>query len=153
VDLPATRYAKSGDLSIAFQTVGEGPPDLVYIPVGFHHVELTWEFHTRARFLHRLAAISRLVRFDKRGTGMSDRMDALPTLELRMDDVRAVMDAASSDRAILFGTADGGFLAALFAATYPERTSAVVFFNARPRQVRSPDMPWLRTRTDLEPRA
>jgi class 3 adenylate cyclase len=150
VEAPETRYARSGDLSIAYQVVGEGPPDLVYIPVGFHHVELTWEFNPRAQFLHRLASLSRLVRFDKRGTGMSDPMAALPTLEARMDDIRAVMDSAGSDRAVLFGTGEGGFLTALFSATYPERTSALVLFNARPRQARSPDMPWLRTRAELE---
>jgi pimeloyl-ACP methyl ester carboxylesterase len=108
MDVPETRYAKSGGLNIAYQVVGEGPPDLVYIPAGFHHIELTWEFSRRARFLERLAALCRLLLFDKRGTGMSDRLTALPTLEARMDDVRAVMDAADSDRSVLFGIGEGG---------------------------------------------
>jgi len=148
----AIRYTRSGDVNIAFQVTGEGPPDLVYIPGGFHHIELSWEINPVAQFLHRLATVSRLIRFDKRGTGMSDRMAELPTLEMRMDDVRAVMDAAGSDRAVVFGSADGGFLSVLFAATYPERTSALVLFNSRPRQARSPDTPWLRTRAELEQR-
>jgi class 3 adenylate cyclase/pimeloyl-ACP methyl ester carboxylesterase len=150
VQSPDTHYARSGDLSIAYQVVGEGPPDLVYIPSGFHHVELSWEVDRTAQFFQRLASISRLLRFDKRGTGMSDRIAEGATLEVRMDDIRAVMDGAGSERAALFGTGDGGLLCSLFAATYPERTSALVLFNATPRHARSPDMPWLRTRAELE---
>jgi class 3 adenylate cyclase/pimeloyl-ACP methyl ester carboxylesterase len=150
VDVPETRYAKSGDVHIAYQVVGEGPPDLVYVPVGFHHVELTWEFKRRADFLRRLASHCRLLRFDKRGTGMSDRIAALPILEARMDDIRAVMDAAGSESAVLFGAGEGGFVTALFAATYPERTTGLILFNSRPRQTRSPDMPWLSPRAELE---
>ena len=118
MEVPETRYAKSGDLSIAYQVVGDGPPDLVYIPAGFHHVELTWGFNRHARFLERLASLCRLLLFDKRGTGMSDRLTALPTLEARMDDVRAVMEASGSERAALFGYSEGGPMCVLFAAVF-----------------------------------
>ena len=150
VESPETHYARSGDLSIAYQVLGDGPPDLVYIPSGFHHVELSWEIDRSAQLYRRLASISRLLRFDKRGTGMSDRIAEASTLETRMDDIRAVMDAAGSNRAVLFGTGDGGMLSSLFAATYPERATALVLFNSTPRLTRSPDMPWLRTRAEME---
>jgi class 3 adenylate cyclase/pimeloyl-ACP methyl ester carboxylesterase len=150
VALPETHYARSGDLSIAYQVLGEGPPDIVYIPGGFHHVELSWEIDRSAQLYRRLASISRLLRFDKRGTGMSDRIAEGAPLETRMDDIRAVMDAAGSAQAVLFGTGDGGQLACLFAATYPERSAALVLFNSTPRLTRSPDMPWLRTRAEIE---
>ena len=150
MELPETHYARSGDLSIAYQVLGEGPPDLVYIPSGFHHVELSWEIDRTAQLYRRLASISRLLRFDKRGTGMSDRIAEAATLETRMDDIRAVMDAAGSNRAVLFGTGDGGQLSCLFAATYPERSTALVLFNSGARLTRSPDMPWLRTRAEIE---
>jgi pimeloyl-ACP methyl ester carboxylesterase len=150
VELPETHYARSGDLSIAYQVLGEGPPDLVYIPSGFDHVELSWEIDRSAQLYRRLASVSRLLRFDKRGTGMSDRIAEGATLETRMDDIRAVMDAAGSTRAVLFGTGDGGQLSCLFAATYPERSTALVLFNSTPRLTRSPDMPWLRTRAEIE---
>jgi class 3 adenylate cyclase len=147
---PETRYARSGDLSIAYQVVGEGPLDLVWIPSQAHHVELNWENAPVARFLSRLASISRLLIFDKRGTGMSDRVAGTATLEERMDDIRAVMDAAGSDRAVISGLGDGGPLAALFAATYPERTAALILVNSTPRFVRSPEFPWLPTRAGWE---
>jgi class 3 adenylate cyclase len=150
VELPGTQYARSGDLSIAYQVIGEGPPDLVYIPSGFHHVELSWQVSRVAEFLRRLASLGRVLRFDKRGTGMSDRLTELPSLDTRMDDIRAVMDAAGSERAVLFVIGDGGFLGSVFAATYPERTSGLLLFNSAARYVRSPDMPWLRTRAELE---
>jgi class 3 adenylate cyclase len=149
---PETRYARSGDLSIAYQVVGEGPLDLVWIPSGAHHVELNWENPLVAGFLHRLASVSRLLLFDKRGTGMSDRVAGTATLEERMDDIRAVMDAAGSDRAVISGLGDGGPLCALFAATYPERTSGLVLLNSLPRFVRSPELPWLPTRAEAERR-
>jgi class 3 adenylate cyclase/pimeloyl-ACP methyl ester carboxylesterase len=145
-----TAYARSGDLSIAYQVLGEGPPDLVYISHTFNHLELDWEHEPSARFYRRLASISRLLRFDKRGTGMSDRPVELPSLDTRMDDVRAVLDAVGSERAVLFATGDGGFLGTVFAATYPERTAGLVLFNSTPRFTRSPDMPWLRTRAEQE---
>ncbi len=147
---PETRYTRSGDVNIAFQVVGEGPLDLVFIPSMTHHVELVWENPPQARFLGRLASRSRLLLFDKRGTGMSDRVVGVPTLEARMDDIRAVMDAADSEHAALFALGDGGPLCALFAATYPERTSALVLLNSTPRFVRSPEFPWLPTRAVRE---
>jgi class 3 adenylate cyclase len=153
MDVPETRYTRSGDLNIAYQVVGEGPLDLVFIPSLTHHVELVWENPPQARFFGRLASIGRLLLFDKRGTGMSDRVVGVPTLEARMDDIRAVMDAAGSERAVLFGLGDGGPLCALFAATYPERTTALVLLNTGPRMVRSPELPWLPTRAERERQA
>ena len=118
--MPETRYAKSGELNIAYQLVGEGSVDLVLVPGFVSHLELDWEEPRHARFLERLASFSRLIRFDKRGTGLSDRPGGLPDLDARMDDVRAVMDAAGSERAVLFGYSEGGPMCCLFAATYPE---------------------------------
>src|SRR5262249_49918363 len=148
---PQTRYAKSGDVHIAYQVVGEGPLDLVWIPSMAHHVELSWENPVVARFLRPLAELARLIVFDKRGTGMSDRVSG-ETLEMRMDDIRAVMEAAGSDRAVICGLGDGGPLAMLFAATYPERTAGLVLINTTPRFVRSADFPWLSSRGELEQR-
>jgi len=121
-----TRYAKSGDVNIAYQVVGEGPIDLVVVPGWVSHVEHAWEVPVFAAFLRRLASFSRLILLDRRGTGLSDPVVGMPTLEERMDDVRAVMDAAGSQRAALFGISEGGPLCAVFAATYPERTVALV---------------------------
>jgi class 3 adenylate cyclase len=123
---PETRYARSGDVRIAFQVVGGGPFDLVFVPGFISNLDLTWDTPVRARFFSRLSSFSRLILFDKRGTGLSDRVSAMPTLEERMDDVRAVMDAAGSERAALFGISEGGAMSVLFAATYPERTQALV---------------------------
>lgn len=127
-----TKYARSGKVSIAYQVTGEGPLDLVLTPGFVSHVEYRWEEPGLARFYRRLASFSRLITFDKRGTGLSDRVpDAeLPTLEQRMDDLRAVMDAAGSKQAALFGISEGGPLSALFAATYPERTVALIMYGA-----------------------
>ena len=132
---PETRYAKSGDVNIAYQVVGDGPFDLVWVPGWVSHLEHDWDEPSSARFLNRLASFSRLIRLDKRGTGLSDRVSPaeLPTLEERMDDVRAVMDAAGSERAALLGASEGGSLGALFAATYPERTTALVLYAANAR--------------------
>jgi class 3 adenylate cyclase len=149
MEAPQTRYARSGDVNIAYQVVGEGPLDLVFIPSLTHHVELAWENPPQARFFNRLASLGRLLLFDKRGTGMSDRVVGA-TLEERMDDIRAVMDAAGSERAVLVGLGEGGPLCALFAATYPERTTALVLINTSPRMVRSPELPWLPTRAERE---
>ena len=142
-----TKYARSGDVHIAYQVVGQGPLDLVYVPGWVSHVELAWEEPTLARFLGRLASFSRLIAFDKRGTGLSDRVsdDKLPTLEERMDDLRAVMDAVGSKRAAIFGVSEGGNLCALFAATYPERTTALVMFGTFAKRIWSPDYPWAPT--------
>ena len=123
---PKTEYARSGDVSIAYQVLGEAALDLVWIPSLTHHVELNWENPVVAQFLRRLASVARVLVFDKRGTGMSDRLAGTETLEERMDDIRAVMDAAGSERAVISGLGDGGPLAMLFAATYPERTQALI---------------------------
>jgi class 3 adenylate cyclase len=152
VTTPETRYAKSGDVHIAYQVVGDGPIDLVGTPGGSHHVGLLWENPPQARFFTRLGSISRLLLFDKRGTGMSDPVAGAPTLETRMDDIRAAMDSAGFERAVLWGPGDACPLCILFAATYPERTLGLVLFHAQPRFVRSPDMPWLPTRAELERR-
>jgi pimeloyl-ACP methyl ester carboxylesterase len=145
---PTTRYARTGTVSIAYQVVGDGPRDLVFVSGWVSHLEAGWDEPLLARFRRRLASFSRLILFDKRGTGMSDRVpDAnLPTLEQRMDDVRAVMDAAGSERAALFGHSEGASMAILFAATYPERTAALVTFGAFACRVWHPDYPWAPTR-------
>ena len=126
--VPVTRYARSGDVNIAYQVTGEGPIDLVFVMGWVSNLEAFWQEPTVASFFYRLASFSRLILFDKRGTGLSDRVpiDRLPTLEQRMDDVRAVMDAAGSERAALFGVSEGGPMCALFAASFPQRTSALV---------------------------
>jgi pimeloyl-ACP methyl ester carboxylesterase len=144
---PKTEYARSGDVHIAYQVVGQGPLDLVYVPGWVSHVEQAWEEPTLARFLRRLGSFSRLIVFDKRGTGLSDRVpdDKLPTLEQRMDDLRAVMDAAGSERAAVFGVSEGGNLCALFAATYPERTTSLVMFGCFAKRIWSSDYPWAPT--------
>jgi class 3 adenylate cyclase len=144
---PETRYARSGNLNIAYQVIGEGTLDLVYVPGWVSNVELMWDEPAHERFLRRLASFSRLILFDKRGTGLSDRVphDQLPTLEERMDDIRAVMDAANSGRAALFGFSEGGNLCVLFAATYPERTAALVTFGIFAKRIWSPDYPWAPT--------
>jgi pimeloyl-ACP methyl ester carboxylesterase len=142
-----TRYAKSADVSIAYQVVGDGPFDLVYVPGWISNVELMWEEPAHAHVLGRLASFSRLILFDKRGTGLSDPvpLDRLPTLEERMDDVRAVMDAAGSQRAAVFGFSEGGVMSALFAATYPERTAALALYGTFAKRIWSPDYPWAPT--------
>jgi len=149
---PKTEYARSGELHIAYQVVGDGPFDLVYVPGWVSHLDLAWEEPTLARFLGRLASFSRLILFDKRGTGLSDRVPnaELPSLEERMDDLRAVMDAAGSERAAVFGFSEGGNLSTLFAATYPERTSALVMFGTFSKRIRSPDYPWAPTVEERE---
>jgi len=147
---PETQYARSGEVHIAYQVVGEGELDLVWIPSLAHHVELSWENPPVARFLVRLAELGRLVVFDKRGTGMSDRVSSDTTLETRMDDIRAVMDAADSERAVVCALGEGGPLAMLFAATYPDRTDGLVLINTSPRLVRSTEFPWLPSRGEQE---
>jgi class 3 adenylate cyclase len=124
-----THYARSGDIRIAYQTVGQGPLDLVFIPGFISNLDLYWDEPSMADFLSRLSAFSRLILFDKRGTGLSDRLGDLPTLEERMDDVRAVMDAVGSTKAALLGISEGGAMSMLFAATYPERTQALILYG------------------------
>jgi len=132
VALPETRYATSGDARIAYQVVGNGPLDLVFVPGFISNLDVQWEDPGFAHLMKRLGGFTRLIMFDKRGTGLSDRVDAhhLPSLETRMDDVRAVLDAAGSGRAALFGASEGGPMAALFAATYPKRTRALILYGA-----------------------
>ena len=136
---PRTQYAKSGSVHIAYQVTGSGPIDLVVVPGFVSHLEHEWEHPRPARYFERLGSFSRLIRFDKRGTGLSDRVGGIPSLEERMDDVRAVMDAVQSERAALFGTSEGGPMSLLFAATYPARTSALVLYGAYARRSWAPD--------------
>src|ERR1700704_4358709 len=124
--LPVTRYALSGDVNIAYQTMGNGPIDMVIVPGGWSHVEFMHEMPGYAEVLRRLSTFGRVVTFDKRGQGLSDRMSGAPSLEQRMDDVRAIMDAIGSHRAILFGFSEGCAMSTLFAATYPQRVSHLV---------------------------
>ena len=144
-----TKYAKSGDVHIAYQVVGDAGPDLVLVPGWVSHVEYAWEEPSYARFLTRLASFSRLIMLDRRGTGLSDRLVDLPSLEQRMDDVRAVMDAAGSERATLFGISEGGPMCVLFAATYPERTSGLILYGALVRGIAEGDLPGWRTEDEI----
>jgi pimeloyl-ACP methyl ester carboxylesterase len=141
--MPETRYARSGDVHIAYQSIGTGPPDLVFMHGWISHIEHMWEEPRMARFLDRLASFARLIVLDKRGTGLSDPvpLDRLPTLEERMDDLRAVMDAVGSEQAALMGTSEAGALSLLFAATYPSRTTALVLLNSYARLAHAPDYP------------
>jgi pimeloyl-ACP methyl ester carboxylesterase len=141
VKVPETRYAKSGDVHIAYQVAGGGPLDLVLVPGFVSHLEASWQAPRQARFFERLASFARLIMFDKRGTGMSDRASQVFTLEQRMDDVRAVMDAVGSERAALFGISEGGPMSIVFAATYPERTTALVMYGSYARRSWAPDHP------------
>jgi pimeloyl-ACP methyl ester carboxylesterase/DNA-binding winged helix-turn-helix (wHTH) protein/class 3 adenylate cyclase len=144
---PETKYARSGDVNIAYQVVGNAPLDLVFVMGWVSHLEYFWREPSFARFLLKLASFSRLILFDKRGTGLSDRVpvNELPTLEQRMDDVRAVMDAVGSERAALCGVSEGGPLCTLFAATYPEKTLAVVMIGTYAKRIRDDEYPWAPT--------
>lgn len=145
--VPETRYARSGDVNIAYQVVGSGALDLVFVMGWVSHLEYFWREPSFAQFLLRLASFSRLILFDKRGTGLSDRVPVteLPTLEQRMDDVRAVLDAVGSQRAALCGVSEGGPMCSLFAATYPEKTIAVVMIGTYAKRIWAPDYPWAPT--------
>ena len=139
---PETRYARAGDgVHIAYQVTGWGPLDVVMVPGFVSHVELAWDMPFYASMLRRLGSFARVISFDKRGTGLSDRTPAVPTLEERMDDVRTVMEAAGADRVALWGVSEGGPMALLFAATYPERTSALVLQGSFARIACAPDHP------------
>ncbi len=145
MEIPETRYAKTVDgVHIAYQVVGDGPFDLVHAPGGISNVEAIWDVPALRAFLRRLASISRLIVFDRRGCGVSDRPPTIESLalEIGMDDIRAVMDAAGSERAVIFGFEDAGPLTAVFAASYPERTTALVLFAAYARYAWAPDYPW-----------
>ncbi len=139
---PVTRYAKSGNIHIAYQVVGGGTTDLVVLGGFYSHLEAQWEESRYARFLERLASFARLILLDQRGTGLSDRAVRLPTLEQHMDDVLAVMDAVGLERPAIFGVAQGGALAALLAASYPRRVSALILYAAYARLMRDEDYPW-----------
>ena len=145
--MPQTRYAKSGELSIAYQVVGDGPIDLLIAPGWISNVELGWEHPRVARCYERLASFSRLILFDKRGTGLSDRVASgrPPTIEERTDDIRAVLDAVGSERAALFGISEGGNMSIVFAATYPRRTIALITHSVFAKRIWSPDYPWAPT--------
>jgi len=140
-----TRYAKSGDVHVAYQVMGHGPLDLVLVAGFVTHLELQLEDPRPVRFFERLSSFCRLIRFDKRGTGLSDRIGGIPTLEERMDDVRAVLDTIGSQRAALLGFSEGGPMSVLFAATHPERTTALILYGAMARTAWAPDNPWGRT--------
>ena len=140
-----TRYARSGETHIAYQVAGSGPLDLVFVMGWVSNIDWFWAEPRVAHFLRRLAGFSRLILFDKRGTGLSDRVTELPTLEQRMDDVRAVLDAVDSRRAALFGISEGAAMCALFAATYPERTTALVIYGGYAKRQWDPEYPWAPT--------
>ncbi len=139
---PVTKYTKSGNINIAYQVIGNGPVDIVYIPGWVSNIDMMWAEPRLASFLIRLTLFARLILFDKRGTGLSDRFDKYSTLEERMDDIRAVMDAVGSERAVLFGHSEGGSASMLFAHTYPERTVSVIGFGIFAKRRWSPDYPW-----------
>lgn len=144
-DSPEIRYARSGDVQIAYEVVGDGPIDILLVPAWASNIELYWEDPRASHLNRRLASFSRLILFDKRGTGLSDRLGGSPTLEARMDDVRAVMDAVGSERAVLVGFWEGGPMSALFAATYPERVTALVLYGMMAAHTWSPEHPWAPT--------
>jgi class 3 adenylate cyclase/pimeloyl-ACP methyl ester carboxylesterase len=143
------RYARSGEVNIAYAVTGDGPFDLVLVPGFVSHLELDWQEPRHARFLEQLGSFSRLIRFDKRGTGLSDRPSSLGGIETRMDDVRAVMDAVRCERAALFAFWEGGPMAAVFAASHPERVSALVLFGTFARRTRADDYPWHLPRAEI----
>lgn len=149
---PRTQYVLSGDVNIAYQVVGDGPIDIVFVMGWVSHLEYFWKHHSFASFLEQLSSFSRLILFDKRGTGLSDRvpLDKLPTLEQRMEDVHAVMDAVGSERAVLVGVSEGGPMCSLFAATYPERTAGLVMIGTYAKRIRDDDYPWAPTEEQRE---
>jgi len=144
------QYARNGDVNIAYQVLGSGPVDLVFVMGWVSHLEYFWTEPSFARFLRRLARFSRLILFDKRGTGLSDRDAHLPDLEQRMEDLRAVLNAAGSRRAVLLGVSEGGPMCSLFAATYPEQTEALIMIGTYARRLRAPDYPWGPTEEERE---
>jgi pimeloyl-ACP methyl ester carboxylesterase len=127
--LPETRYALSGDVNIAYQVMGKGPIDIIMVPGFVSHVEFAHELPGYTAFLRHLSTFARVVAFDKRGQGLSDRISGVPSLEQRMDDVRAVMDEIGSHRAVVVGFSEGSAMSALFAATYPERVAQLILFG------------------------
>jgi pimeloyl-ACP methyl ester carboxylesterase/DNA-binding winged helix-turn-helix (wHTH) protein/class 3 adenylate cyclase len=150
--VPETHYVQNGDVNIAYQTVGEGDLDIVFVMGWVSHLEYFWKEPHFAAFLNRIASFSRLILFDKRGTGLSDRvpLSELPTLEQRMEDVHAVMDAVGSEKAVLIGVSEGGPMCSLFAATYPEKTTALVMIGTYAKRIRDEDYPWGVSQEDRE---
>src|SRR5690242_1902571 len=156
-EIPATRYVKSDGVHIAYQVIGEGPFDLLFVPGFVSNIESMWQSPDQSAFFRRLASFSRLILFDKRGTGMSDRGSQIFTLEQRMHDVRAILDEVGSERATLFGVSEGGPMSLLYAATYPERTSGLILYGTYAKKSWAPDYPcgwtderWDRFFDDLE---
>lgn len=149
---PETHYVENGDVNIAYQVVGSGDLDVVFVMGWVSHLEYFWKEPHFAAFLNRLASFSRLILFDKRGTGLSDRvpLSELPTLEQRMEDVHAVMDAVGSKRAVLIGVSEGGPMCSLFAATYPEKTTALVMIGTYAKRIKDEDYPWGVSKEDRE---
>jgi pimeloyl-ACP methyl ester carboxylesterase len=147
---PKTSYAKCGDLHIAYQVIGEGPVDLLYAQGWLSNVEYAWESPDYARFLTKLSRFARVIFFDKRGTGMSDREVGAPTLEQRSQDINAVLDAVESERAAVLGVSEGGAIASVFAASFPERVSHLIVFGSRPRYTWAPDYPFGLQEDDVE---
>jgi pimeloyl-ACP methyl ester carboxylesterase len=139
---PPTKYARSGDVCIAYQVTGDGPYDVVYAPGTMSHLDMDWELPRLAVFLEQFSSMCRLVRFDKRGTGLSDRPVSMATLEERTDDIRAVMDAVGLERANLFGISEGGSMACMFAATYPHRVNSLVLWGCQAKWISCHDHPW-----------
>ena len=141
MELPDVSYARNGDVSIAYATLGEGPPDIAFVTGFVSHLETAWEYSQVRRYFERLASFARVILWDKREQGLSDRLGQPPTLEQGMDDLRAVMDAADSQRAALLGISEGGPMAAMFAATYPDRVSHLILYGTYARITRSDDYP------------
>src|SRR6476619_2105447 len=150
MERPETQYAMSGDVHVAFQVSGSGPIDFVWAPGTVSILEMDWDWPPKARFIRRLSRFCRLIRFDKRGTGLSDRVMGAPTLEERVDDIRAVMDAAGSERAFVFGVSEGASMAAMFAATYPDRTRGLLVWGGAARWIITEDWLWGCTAEDSE---
>ena len=147
---PKTRYAYSDDVCIAYQMTGDGPPDVIWAPGTMSHLDMDWENPRRAMFFEKFSSFCRLIRFDKRGTGLSDRPTKMATLEQRADDIRAVMDAAGIERAHLFGGSEGGSMASLFAAMHPDRVQSLIIWGAQAKWLNTPDHPWGQTREEHE---
>ena len=149
--VPETRYARSGDVAIAYQVLGDGPRDLVYLPTWISHVEYMWEEPTVRRFFEAITSFARLILFDRRGSGLSDPLRGTPSLEDQMDDVRAVMDAVGSERAAIFAQAEACMMASVFAASFPERVSALILYSPQAHVARTDDIPWGLTPEQREP--
>jgi class 3 adenylate cyclase/pimeloyl-ACP methyl ester carboxylesterase len=147
---PETKYAKSGEISVAYQITGEGPVDMIFAPGTASHLDMDWERPERAEPYERLSSFCRLIRFDKRGTGLSDRPTYAATLEERIDDIRAVMDAAGSEKAFIFGRSEGGSMACLFGATYPSRTRGLIIWGTQARWTRTDNYPWGLTQEEYQ---